>query len=163
MFRNVLVAIDGSEHSAAALKEAGDLAAATRAKLTIMTAFKIDGSSTVSAWSTNMTVEEMDALRGVRRRIAEHAKEFVERARSQVPSGVSCEAFAVEETPTQGILDQIRSGRHDLVVLGSRGHGPLSSLILGSVSQNVLHHSTVPVLIVRKADEPEQAAAQPSE
>ena len=151
MFRNVLVAIDGSEHSEVALKEAGDLAAAAQAKLTLITCFKVDTNPAVSAWSTGMTVDEMNVTHDIRRRIAEHAAAFMERARSQVPPGVSCETLVVEDHPPQGILAQIRAGGHDLVVLGSRGHGPISSLFLGSVSQNVLHHSPVPVLIVRIA------------
>lgn len=163
MFRNVLVAIDGSEHSEMALKEASDLAAATQARLTLITCFKLDSSPGVSAWSTAMTVDEMNFMQEIRQRLAEHAKAFIEQARSQVRPGVSCETLAIEDNPAQGILAQIRTGGHDLVVLGSRGRGPISSLVLGSVSQNVLHHSPVPVLIVRLAHETDPAASEPSE
>jgi len=47
------------------------------------------------------------------------------------------------------ILDKAREYKADLIVMGSRGLGQIGGLILGSVSERVLHGARVPVLIVR--------------
>lgn len=51
--------------------------------------------------------------------------------------------------PADVIAEAARSGEHDLVVLGSHGHGALKSLVLGSVAAGVLSRCDTPVLIVR--------------
>jgi Universal stress protein family len=59
----------------------------------------------------------------------------------------------VDGTPAEVILHQAAVGSHDLIVLGSRGRGDLASIMLGSVSHRVVHHSHVPVPVVHVPDE----------
>jgi nucleotide-binding universal stress UspA family protein len=49
----------------------------------------------------------------------------------------------------EAICDLAASGRFDLLIMGSRGHGTLSNLVLGSVTQKVMANCDTPVLIVR--------------
>lgn len=51
--------------------------------------------------------------------------------------------------PAETLADTAASGRFDLVVLGSHGHSPVTSLVLGSVAQRLLALCTVPTLIIR--------------
>lgn len=49
----------------------------------------------------------------------------------------------------EAICKQAQTGRFDLILMGSHGHGTLTNLVLGSVASKVLAHSKTPVLIVR--------------
>lgn len=51
--------------------------------------------------------------------------------------------------PAAVILDEIKKEKIELVVMGSRGYGPLAGSVLGSVSQRILHGAACPVLIVK--------------
>ena len=59
----------------------------------------------------------------------------------------------------EALMKRIRSGQHDLVVMGSRGRGALSASLLGSVSHYALNHSQVPVLIIHTEEESRQHRA----
>jgi nucleotide-binding universal stress UspA family protein len=63
---------------------------------------------------------------------------------------VVCEGKAVEGQPAAVLL---KEGEHaDLIVIGSRGRGGFGDLLLGSVSQQVVHHAPCPVMVVRRAE-----------
>ena len=57
--------------------------------------------------------------------------------------------IAVAGSPGQEIVSQARRGGFDQVVMGNRGHSAIKELLLGSVSEYVLHHAQCPVTIVR--------------
>jgi hypothetical protein len=71
----------------------------------------------------------------------------------RVPDRVSVSTVLSSEPVRPALIDQISTGQHDLVVMGSRGRGALRSVLLGSVSHYVLHHSPVPVLIMHAESE----------
>lgn len=150
MFRNILVPIDGSENAARALAEAIDLATAEHAALTILCAWERFTWYAATIPTTAIDIDTVDA------EAQAEAARIVEEARARVPAPLAVGTRVVCRHPADAILDEIRTGRHDLVVMGSRGLGGVRSVLLGSVSQNVLHHSTIPVLIVRMP--PESAA-----
>jgi nucleotide-binding universal stress UspA family protein len=60
--------------------------------------------------------------------------------------GVDVEPVTINDRPASGLLEGSRGA--DLVVVGSRGHGGFAGLRLGSVSTQVAHHSSIPVVIV---------------
>lgn len=84
---------------------------------------------------------------------AHHAHEHEEalaeaRARLAAAGRTAREHHAVGD-PASKILEALASGGHDLVVMGSHGHGTVAGLLLGSVVTKVLSRSPVPVLVVR--------------
>lgn len=151
MFRNVLVAVDGSPQSSAALREAQDLAVATGGRLTLLAVYEPGGLAAGPPF-TIAPVLDHDHPADPADRLRERAEEFVRGVRGQVRPDVPCQAMAVGGSPAEAILAQVNAGGHDLVMMGSRGRGAVGSLFLGSVSSNVLHRSPVPVLIVRQPE-----------
>lgn len=75
-------------------------------------------------------------------------EQLLESAIEQVPQDVSVVKVLAEGQPAPAILEQGRKDQSDLIVLGSRGRGGMASMLLGSVSHQVLQHSGVPVLVV---------------
>ncbi len=63
---------------------------------------------------------------------------------------VPCEGFTVEALhPWEAIIDHARTHQCDLIVMASHGRRGVTALLLGSETQKVLTHSTIPVLVVR--------------
>jgi nucleotide-binding universal stress UspA family protein len=72
-------------------------------------------------------------------------------ALEHVPETIAAESVLAHGPAGPAIVDQVDRGGHDLVVMGSRGRGDATSLLLGSVSHNVLNTSSAAVLIVHGA------------
>jgi nucleotide-binding universal stress UspA family protein len=77
------------------------------------------------------------------------AKEFLERELESLRGegeGLDVESRVVEGTPPDALFDAATGA--DLLVVGTRGHGRLSGLLLGSVSQKLAHHAPCPLVLV---------------
>jgi len=144
MFRNILVAIDGSMHAERALAEAADLARRNNAKLTVMTSVP-DPSSWLLGGAAYSGGVDFEALGKESEK--EYAK-LLDEAVDALPSDVSVTKLLARGRPGQAILERLHSGGHDLVVMGSRGRGEVRAVLLGSVSHQVLNASPAAVLIV---------------
>jgi nucleotide-binding universal stress UspA family protein len=73
--------------------------------------------------------------------------------------GLSSGSRLLVGEPAKQIVDYANSIDADLIVVGSRGHGAISSALLGSVSRGILHAAKRPVLVVRETRQPVEAAA----
>lgn len=144
MFRNILVAIDGSEHAARALTEAIDLAECAHARLTIMTSVP-----DASAWARGSAAYSAGIDYEALARETEHEyQQVLDDAVAQIPDDVPVTKVLANGRAGERILEQIDRGQHDLVVMGSRGRGEVRSLLLGSVSHEVLAATRAAALIV---------------
>ena len=142
MFLDILVAVDGSEHGAAALRTAAQLAREEHARLTVLTAVPaVPATARLGAAST---AAEIDAVQ-----LMGEVGESIRRQVDALPDDVSVTSIVAAGHPADVILTRLREGRHDLLVMGTRGLGRVGSALLGSVSQTVLHKARVPVLVVR--------------
>ena len=164
MFHNILVCVDGSVHSERALTEAIDLAEAGRGRLTILTAIPRP-----PYWACSPVT--IPAIEPLAESLATEAKRALRAAIERVPESVPVTTILSEEPIRDALKHRLASGGHDLLVMGSRGRGALSSSFLGSVSHFALNHTPVPVLIIHStvedqatgatADAPATAPARP--
>jgi nucleotide-binding universal stress UspA family protein len=119
MFRSILVGVDRSEHARVALSQAVDIACAEGAALTVLVAY----SGTIPWGPAPLPPETVDEFRtGVR----DEAKSIAKEAAASIPGELHAEVLVVDATPAQAILDQSAAGKHDLIVVGSRGRGDAS-------------------------------------
>lgn len=153
MFRNILVSVDGSSHADRALDEAIDLARCSNARLTILTA--VPRPPVWASAPLAMAATEPLAV-GLER----EATDVLRRAVDRVPKSVPVTSILSQEPIRTALMHRITSGNHDLLVIGSRGRGAITSSLLGSVSHHALHHSPIPVLVIHA--EEEAAAARPA-
>lgn len=149
MFKEILVAVDGSKHAERALSEAIDLTLQSGCSLTVATV--VPEPSVVAVGGGFVPFD----YPGLYRDLEEEYRGVLDTAQAKVPPEISSRAVLLNGHPARAIVSEAKSGGHDLVVIGSRGLGGLPSLILGSVSREVLHGSPVPVLVIHLPDESE--------
>ena len=139
MFKNILLGLDGSAESTRALELAQKIAAedaAVHIAIVHVREFMIAGRAGMQ--TTRADEEDLEAI--VRKQADELAA-----------SGVDSTLTVVSTTtggPAHVIADQAKERGADLIIVGTRGHTGLSGLLLGSVTQRLLHVSPCPVMAV---------------
>src|ERR1700694_1848039 len=156
MFHDILVAVDGSPDASQALTQAIDLAESQHARLTLFSAVAAPPAMTYAGISGEVAARLI-------RDAQTDSESILRMAVERVPDDVSVRTILSSEPVRPALLHEIKEGRHDLVVMGSRGRGAVRSVLLGSVSHYVLHHSPVPVLIVHAEAAPSEAPGDTSQ
>ena len=141
--KRIIVGVDGSDSSRAALSWAYDEAAHHGASITVVAVWQPPsmpmippyGSLPVEGYDTQ---PKNDALALLERYVAD-----LEVRTPEVEVRTSVE----EGNPAKVLIE--RSKEAELLVVGSRGHGGFAGMLLGSVSQHVVAHSECPVVVVR--------------
>jgi nucleotide-binding universal stress UspA family protein len=137
--RIILLATDLGPASSAAVDEAIDLAQRLRSEVLVVSVIdpanlRLPGGGMAS---------RVDQVRDERSRLA---AAFAARGRS---AGVPVRFLIWEGEPGDGILDAAAAEGADMIVVGTHGRRGLGRLLLGSVSEYVIRHANVPVLVVR--------------
>lgn len=152
MFKNVIWATDGSENAERALPTALELVEQSRGKLFVVHANEILGGR---AGGVPAYADEDD------RRLELHT-----RVNQLIADGIDAELHlvaGVQRHPADLIAKKAKELDADVIVVGARGHRGVTGLLLGSVTQRLLHVSRCPVLAVparvRSRSKAEKAAA----
>lgn len=140
MIRRILVAVDGSEGSAKAVRLAREMAVPFGAEVVLLHVIEPPSTFPIEAYGlTRAAVYEVLLQRG---------RELLEKMAAEFPAG-KVEQAIESGSPAETICAQAEERDADLVILGSRGLGAMGRWLLGSVSDRVLHLCKRPVTVVR--------------
>ena len=144
-YHNILVPVDGSETSHAAVEKAVEFAKAFGSKITVVQALVLDpyiAAEYISASQTNDLIER--ARTSIEESLAAAKAKFNEQ-------GIEVETKLLEgQVIHREIIRAAEELHADLIIIGSHGRTGFKKLFLGSVAQSLLGDSQVPVLIVRQ-------------
>lgn len=156
MFKRILVALDNSAHRQEVFQKALDLAKATQADLMlvhVLSAYE-EGSPgiPIRSYQAYYPVLEDSTWRLYQKRWEEFEAQSIAQLRQELDrardAGVSAEFTQTSGEPAATICGVADSWGADLIMVGSHGRKGLSELLLGSVSNYVMHHANCSVLVV---------------
>jgi nucleotide-binding universal stress UspA family protein len=145
VFRSLLVPIDGSDPSNAACALAVKMASATHATIIFVNVVESD-KIIASVMPGQGLADPTPAIESLRAAGTAMLGDAVANASA---AGVKATAELLEGDCIETILSSVSSHAVDLIVIGSHGRSGLQRLMLGSVAEGVLRHSTVPVLVTK--------------
>ena len=145
MYRNILIATDGSTLAGKAVSYGIALAKRIGAKITVLTVTAPFHTLTVDA----RMLDDTEAQYKMRMR-AQAAKTLGAVARAAKQAKIACDKQHVEhQHPYRAIIATAKAKGCDLIVMASHGRRGVSAIVLGSETVKVLTHSKIPVLVHR--------------
>ena len=140
MFFKILVPLDGSVHSEAALKSASFMARAFNAELKLVTVEEIPLPIYPGETASQLLMENRgDEANYLQARAHELREQGCSVTTAVLPPG----------PPAQRILEQVHKDRSDLIVIGSHGRSGMTRILLGSVAERLAREAPCPVMINR--------------
>ena len=144
----ILLAIDGSPCSDAAVNELATRPWPASSEIRIVSAFEVPLAPTPQAWA--ISSEFFDQMERVAR---EQAQAVVNAAATKVVAQVHRTIIVttgvIIGSPRSAILEESENWKADLIIVGSHGYSPWQRFLLGSVSQAVVSHAKCSVEVVR--------------
>jgi nucleotide-binding universal stress UspA family protein len=137
----IVVGHDGSKCAQEALVWAGALAARADLDLHVVRAWSIMSAPQPRTWQPGYVPPLTDYEQAVFEELSTHVKA------AGLDPKVRVTCHVVHKPPTQGLMMAAEGA--DLMVLGARGRGGFAGLLLGSVSDQLVHHAPCPVTVVR--------------
>lgn len=151
-FRRILVPIDGSPSSNAAVDLAIKLARTHEGRITLLHALDVSRYIIGFAGALDGGASDIGLLHDS---LLTTGRALLDRAVSRVhAAGLSCEDRIDEHSAWEAIDTMARDTMADVIIMGTHGRQGLQRLFLGSTSERVLRRSEIPVLVVRASDGP---------
>jgi nucleotide-binding universal stress UspA family protein len=147
MYKNLLVATDGSKLSEKAVAHAIGLAQAVGATLT---AFYAAPDYPRPAYADGVVYEPVSSKEYAKLAAQDAHKILGAAAAKAASAGIECKTtYLIAAAPWEAILAAAKKNKCDAIVMASHGRRGLSAVLLGSETQKVLTHTKLPVIVVR--------------
>jgi nucleotide-binding universal stress UspA family protein len=140
-FKEILIPVDFSDHSTAALESAIELARAFDSRLHLLHCYQIQpgGISPYGiAIPSSYSAEVRDAA----------SQQLAAWQEERIPAGVSVDVSIVSEVPSEAIVGTAKKIGADLIVMGTRGLSGFKHVMLGSVAERTVRLAPCPVMTV---------------
>jgi nucleotide-binding universal stress UspA family protein len=148
MFRSILVPVDYSEHSKASVRYAAELASKVGATLHVVHVWDRPTYASDAVLVRRPGEEHCSLAELIQRNAENDMKDFL----ATLELGdVKLTHELLSGDPTAKLVEQLKTGGYDLVVLGTHGRTGLMHLLMGSVAEKLVRLSPVPVLTVPPA------------
>jgi len=140
VFKSILLAFDGSEHARKAAQIAGDLAREQKDNPRLWVVAVMEAAP----WELG----EPYLSQFIEKR-ARSGQALLDAAAISIGAGIEINSELLFGAPAECIIQVAETRACDLIVMGTRGLGALSGLLLGSQAQKVVSHASCPVLLVK--------------
>jgi nucleotide-binding universal stress UspA family protein len=148
MYRNILIATDGSDLANKAVEHGVMLARIMETSLIIVTVWEIWSSIELTTEFHREAANPMERMEQI---ASTSAQKILAAAKTVAQdAGIECETIQVRDrAPAEGIIDTANEKGCDLIVMASHGRRGLNRILLGSQTTEVLAYSKLPVLVLR--------------
>jgi len=155
LFKNILVPLDGSEHSSRALETAIQITKKFDAKITLIHVYSVTAPPVIMPEPTTLTPSGVPIMTPAEvTKIVETAREVGRKILTNGKQKVASESIEVEAVLEEGnIVHEItkfaKETKSDLIITGVKGISKLKELLVGSVSEGIIKQAPCPVLTVK--------------
>jgi nucleotide-binding universal stress UspA family protein len=169
MYDRILVALDNSELSHDVARQAIALAQSVKAKLTLLHVLSSEEGMSpsmplipVPEYYPSLSVATLELYQEQWKAFQAKSLALLERYRTEAEAvGLAADCFQKVGRPGRTICEVAESVKADLIVVGRRGHSGLNELFVGSVSNYVVHHASIAVLVCNIKTKVLEDAAEP--
>jgi nucleotide-binding universal stress UspA family protein len=139
-YKNILIAVDGSDCSKNAAQKGIELA--NQLSASVMLLCVVDMTNAISSTSVNGIIDT---------EMIQAFKDEAERVVKELAGKTSADmitTLTIEGIPQYEIRNVARSKKADMIIMGTHGRTGLRHLVMGSVAEYVIRHATIPVLVI---------------
>ncbi len=148
MFKHLLVTLDGSPRAESVIPHAIDIAKTMNAEVTLLRV--VDAAN--SDWSERGAIGKGRASTSIKSTYVDQANAYLNRVAEQLAqAGVTAHALVMQGQPAQQIISTAKETGVDAIAMATHSRRGLNRVMFGSVAEEVLHESHLPILLVRAA------------